>query len=999
MRHIPLRNEANSPGPTSFLDSQSRYHTAVRNEGEVMRSGYDDGYDQRDQAPRTQELLESDVISSEQKEEKNSPRCDSQSSLSVSNPPSSPTHLSHDGFDEADDNPALETLVVEEHTFISHNDHTASEMEVRNTNTMGTSSTVSQEEDDEWAIEKNEMNEQEDYDEEDGYREEEEAVHDGDGGETLEDVQEFDDPPSVSPNRTGEDVQMVLDCNEVVGSSIDTVGGSEKTSRNNEKGTGVQDDSAGDHSLQDDSAFTEGLVSESSKKIMNETEKALQELTLDPLPVPTSSSPESTEASSTQGASIQQSITSGLSPPMAITSTVQSTTSTVSAVEFQAEAPIRLQFGLFSGPSLIPSPVPAIQIGSIQMPLHLPPPQPPFFQFGQLRYPSPLSQGILPLAPPTMSFVQPLASAQYSPSQNLGGSLHSQGKGPSSQNSAPDKVPSGPPENQPGVVTKSLDLSQGNINYKLHDELSNPLNGEIASRGQTIISFHGEDKARNISGYQNERHIVHDINVRKNYRPMSHNKEPQVYPGHAPSQISTGERTQIGSGATGIISNSRGRRFTYNARNASTRPLFPAPETSRTDSSGFQRRPRRSVRRTEFRVRENVDRREREHLEPYSSVNQEARPNFSGRISGSSARYGVRKDDEPTKLTKKTVESENLNSGVSSTYAASSSGKVDELSGREALSKKRVSSFENLQAGEGSGKKNVSSQEDVGAPLQSGVVCVFRQPGIEAPSDEDDFIEVRSKRQMLNDRREQREKEIKAKSKVIKAPRKHQTVPQSNVVAYNFKKSANSFVGDATNNLRSDAVISDGRDFPSVEASPIFTTNMTSQSLPPIGTPAAKVDSDARFINLKSPSCVPGTSSCAMLVPGLPFEKKNTVLVNASLPSGSWSNSDINQQVMALTQSQLDDAMKPVLFDSNVTSSISLEPTKSSTSIMAQEKKSFPTSASPLNSLLAGERIQFGAVTSPTILPPISRAISNGIAPPRFIKIRCFKGPQHNCYQ
>ncbi|KAJ6846961.1 uncharacterized protein M6B38_284140 [Iris pallida] len=667
---------------------------------------------------------------------------------------------------------------------------------------------------------------------------------------------------------------------------------------------------------------------------------------------------------------------------MAITSTVQSTTSTVSAVEFQAEAPIRLQFGLFSGPSLIPSPVPAIQIGSIQMPLHLPPPQPPFFQFGQLRYPSPLSQGILPLAPPTMSFVQPLASAQYSPSQNLGGSLHSQGKGPSSQNSAPDKVPSGPPENQPGVVTKSLDLSQGNINYKLHDELSNPLNGEIASRGQTIISFHGEDKARNISGYQNERHIVHDINVRKNYRPMSHNKEPQVYPGHAPSQISTGERTQIGSGATGIISNSRGRRFTYNARNASTRPLFPAPETSRTDSSGFQRRPRRSVRRTEFRVRENVDRREREHLEPYSSVNQEARPNFSGRISGSSARYGVRKDDEPTKLTKKTVESENLNSGVSSTYAASSSGKVDELSGREALSKKRVSSFENLQAGEGSGKKNVSSQEDVGAPLQSGVVCVFRQPGIEAPSDEDDFIEVRSKRQMLNDRREQREKEIKAKSKVIKAPRKHQTVPQSNVVAYNFKKSANSFVGDATNNLRSDAVISDGRDFPSVEASPIFTTNMTSQSLPPIGTPAAKVDSDARFINLKSPSCVPGTSSCAMLVPGLPFEKKNTVLVNASLPSGSWSNSDINQQVMALTQSQLDDAMKPVLFDSNVTSSISLEPTKSSTSIMAQEKKSFPTSASPLNSLLAGERIQFGAVTSPTILPPISRAISNGIAPP-----------------
>jgi hypothetical protein len=47
-------------------------------------------------------------------------------------------------------------------------------------------------------------------------------------------------------------------------------------------------------------------------------------------------------------------------------------------------------------------------------------------------------------------------------------------------------------------------------------------------------------------------------------------------------------------------------------------------------------------------------------------------------------------------------------------------------------------------------------------------VRVFEQPGIEAPSDDDDFIEVRSKRQMLNDRREQREKEIKAKSRVSK---------------------------------------------------------------------------------------------------------------------------------------------------------------------------------------------------------------------------------------
>ena len=71
-------------------------------------------------------------------------------------------------------------------------------------------------------------------------------------------------------------------------------------------------------------------------------------------------------------------------------------------------------------------------------------------------------------------------------------------------------------------------------------------------------------------------------------------------------------------------------------------------------------------------------------------------------------------------------------------------------------------------SGQSNLKRNLCSEEDVDAPLQSGIIRVFEQPGIEVPSDEDDFIEVRSKRQMLNDRREQREKEIKAKSRVAK---------------------------------------------------------------------------------------------------------------------------------------------------------------------------------------------------------------------------------------
>lgn len=117
---------------------------------------------------------------------------------------------------------------------------------------------------------------------------------------------------------------------------------------------------------------------------------------------------------------------------------------------------------------------------------------------------------------------------------------------------------------------------------------------------------------------------------------------------------------------------------------------------------------------------------------------------------------------------------------------------------------------------------------------------------------------------------------------------------------------------------------------------------------------------------------------------------------------------------MALTQTQLDEAMKPEQFDSHSSvgdqnSSVS-KPTMPASSILAKDK-SFSSAASPINSLLAGEKIQFGehvlsfklqdimgfqfphslkrfvsflsgAVTSPTILPPSNRAVSLGIGPP-----------------
>lgn len=67
---------------------------------------------------------------------------------------------------------------------------------------------------------------------------------------------------------------------------------------------------------------------------------------------------------------------------------------------------------------------------------------------------------------------------------------------------------------------------------------------------------------------------------------------------------------------------------------------------------------------------------------------------------------------------------------------------------------------------------------------------------------------------------------------------------------------------------------------------------------------------------------------------------------------------------MALTQTQLDEAMKPPRFDTHVTSigdhttSVS-EPSMPSSSILTKDK-TFSSAVSPINSLLAGEKIQFG---------------------------------------
>lgn len=68
---------------------------------------------------------------------------------------------------------------------------------------------------------------------------------------------------------------------------------------------------------------------------------------------------------------------------------------------------------------------------------------------------------------------------------------------------------------------------------------------------------------------------------------------------------------------------------------------------------------------------------------------------------------------------------------------------------------------------------------------------------------------------------------------------------------------------------------------------------------------------------------------------------------------------------MALTQSQLDEAMNPAQFDARVSLKDHTSPVERgipSSSILSKDK-SFSSAASPINSLLAGEKIQFGGYT------------------------------------
>ncbi|KAF6144020.1 hypothetical protein GIB67_017628 [Kingdonia uniflora] len=858
-----FRPEIERPRPSAILDSEMRYHAASRSSEPIMQTGE---YDSNFQGQRLLNAHGENTASHDRNEERaTTPRCDSQSSLSVSSPPSSPSHLSHDELEDLATSPVLPAPSKGEEVSVSDNG-----------NKMAVSGYVSTEEDEEWSIENiQDLPEQEEYDEEEeGYLEEDE-LHD----ENIELPKELEVLNMEEKDSSGGKIT------EVGGPISDDL---EKKTLNGDMAVETQQVSIGTSEEPGSLVVTENTFQsdckspilsvgiETSNKIIWEAEKALLDLVIEPASATVPCILDCVEVASVPSSPSQQS--HAVSVNMAVPSPIMSTT--VSTSQSQGEAPVKLQFGLFSGPSLIPSPVQAIQIGSIQMPLHLhhqvgPSPhqvhhssQPPFFQFGQLRYTSPISQGVLPLAPhQPMSFVQPPLRPHFSMNHN---------QDTCNQNQlVKDVVPP---------------VSMDNRSDHSRQKRSLPSESKIVFESNSQVD----------QGH-------HYMNAKKNYRS------------NLPVESAT---SQFISRAPGPVSGNRGKKYVYAVKNSGSRSSGPHSESCHTDFNVYRQRPRQKVQRTEFRVRENVDNKQKEGL----------------------------------------ILSERSNTGLANSHAASES-KIEKRLENEAPMKKLTSSSLGIS----------HSEVDVDAPLQSGVVRIFNQPGIEAASDEDDFIEVRSKRQMLNDRREQRERENRAISRAVKAPRKHRLVGQNNTVSTTSSKISTS--GEATNRNRYKSVTTNvGLGLANVEGSSRFATSVVvSQPLAPIGTPSGNSDSHT----------IKTLQGGTKLGQTLSFENHNAVLDRVPTSLGPWGNARINQQVMSLTQTQLDEAMKPARFDTHVPSigdhnNAVMESNMASSSSLLTHETTFSSTSSPLNSLLAGERIQFGAVTSPTILPLGSRAVLNG---------------------
>uniref|UniRef100_A0A7N0UBG6 Uncharacterized protein n=1 Tax=Kalanchoe fedtschenkoi TaxID=63787 RepID=A0A7N0UBG6_KALFE len=918
-----LNKEVERPGLSTSLDKVLDANHAT---DPTLQPGYDSARHEKLEDPEMVMFRPGlTSMKDELLENNNSIRCDSQSSLSVTSPPSSPAHLSHEDLDDSRGTPDSSA--------------TADAKAVRSSScdpVMRNGSFLTAVDDEKWIVDNHKiLQEQEVYDEGGEYQEGNEVHVDDEDIDLDEEFEalniEENDSPRVSEH-------LILGFNEgvEVGMPSDE---SEGNPNDKSKFSAPQSINHADP-IQGD-----GHVRARSSTEMQTTEELAADLVdqskIDP-PISLCSG-DATVCSSLP------------LPAMAAPSPVsRPVVSSMPVVPNRPEVPMKLQFGLFSGPSLIPSPVSSIQIGSIQMPLHihpqvgssLPHQSGPLFQFGQLRYTSPISQGILPMAPQSISAVQPSVPAQFANHNPIG---------PMSHQPVQDSSQSQNTDNREALVNCQESFSQKKMGLN-GDSYSLQLQGE---EGKGVVI---SDRSSNRNTMENgnklglhakvDGHLQH---VSATSSPILSTREGQQQSRVAVPHLVSRERVMIRSRAPGPIPAGGGRENFSTGRSFGLRSSDVPSVVPRVETSRSYRKPQRSGRRGENQVQENADRRLPE---------MDDKMNFGTRGARTSSKNWSRTGAILRKVAKDVTSASKDDRGFAEESSIIDHGKAC--------------------AGEGRLKRNI---DGIDVPLQSGVVRVYEQPGIEVPSDEDDFIEVRSKRQMLNDRREQRDRDNKAKSRLTKSIRKPRHASQNTQAPRNDNKIPSSLGRSLPNEVQSSFVAPEGRSCVSAAVSTGFNTISVSQPLAPIGTPSPHSDGrfETRSLAIKpvQASEQPVVSSGGKSVgPGLTYENKSNAIENAEASLGPWNNAWVNQQVMPLTQSQLDDAMNPAQFDAlgsssgNTSGSIGV-PAPSASNLM--KYKSLSSVASPINSLLAGEKIQFGAVTSSTILPPSSRAVSQVI--------------------
>lgn len=696
-----FRSEVEHPGPSTSVGGISYSHTG-RTNSTVLASYTGDLQDHH--------VLPGGGIDEQHRfDSKLTGRCDSQSSLSVTSPPDSPVHLSHDDLDESADSSVLAASRKGEDTgLLEKGGAPIISSDVGKDSLMIATGSVSCWDNEEWTLDSNErLQEQEEYDEdEDGYQEED-KIHGVD--ENIDLAQELEEM-----HLEDKDSNLVLGFNEGVEVEIPS-DDFEKCQQNSQATFPLPQDTV--DSLDDErpsietshgeqatqlAEISDPLSMHNASRTFQDTETTMQNLKI----YPNSGRQSFDLTNKVDSKSNSTDSTHLVIPPHSIHPLpLQTTIPPVPATSAQMDEPVKFQFGLFSGPSLIPSPFPAIQIGSIQMPLplhpqfgsslsHIQQPQSPIIQFGQLRYTSPVSQGVLP--PPPHSVVQANGLSTYALNQNPGSSVTVQlGQG-----------------NSVNLLTRNAATSISNPQLSV---LRRPMN----------VSDGGALNNTNIS-------------------PARASTEASMPPQRQPELSGQSElpsRKMI-HGKPNLVER---QSDTAAVRNSGSRSSGTA-EVSRVDSGGYRRYRHQRV---EFRVRESNW--------PSSEDNR----NGNGRAQNST-RNGSRKYVVSNKSQKQGLDSSV--SGLNAMQKTNTGGSFESRLGKDAVVKSPLSP----NSGQANLKRNMISEKEIDAPLQSGIVRVFEQHGIEAPSDDDDFIEVRSKRQMLNDRREQREKEIKERSQASK---------------------------------------------------------------------------------------------------------------------------------------------------------------------------------------------------------------------------------------